>query len=849
MKRAFLATALTLSLLETAVAAPAPKVVSAKPEKVDAGPAKAADEKLLPAGWAFLNDPSPLFPHPEKAVQEKRVSAGAASVTGTPSQATTAPTYGTSVQVPGATGLWLPLGELTPVAAFRNGQNIVLVAAGRHVLDTAGLAGIGPFRSVSSRILSDVTVIAVTLSDERDPVLRPVGAGWTLSVATDVKPQADMLLGQDANALTFMPPVAEGLPQVVALDDPDSGRRLLLGMTRSGRIQQPMRRLGTGFAVRSSLIGVVVAADSDTIELRQAGGKLILDTMGPDSFPLMASNRLQPYGSSLSGVSLGTGTPEELREALRRSVASAAMASSGDRFGARMRVAQAAARAGNGPLLGEVMDVALQDWPEGVEKPEARRLQQISAVLNARPGSSSLAEDGGSTPEDQLWRGMMRMLLPSSRRVGQSASGSPESDRLQTADLIATGLPVLQAYAAPLKERLLPLAAQWIARYGSDGATKVLDQFPDGPQVALAKALLAARRNAPDAEAKLSVLAHDPSPLIWPVAREASLRLALEKKTLPPQAVADQVDGILPALRVAEREKDGRLLQIKALMEGGNLEGAAAAVQEWGRLYPDDAARVAVQETDIIRQMARSASSGARQNMNEVAFLKDALLKASDSALRGDILDGLARRYEALGLPDQEREALRDLLASGSNAQEMNVRIRLATLELNMGDLKAARQDLGVFAEGSPDAALALPGGSSSQSVEVALLKARIALADRRPEEAVSELATIRDPRAWTLRAQMAEKAGDWPHAVEALVPMLESLPGAGGASKETLSPEQQALVLRIGGDASRAQDQQTLKNLQSRFGALMNGTPSGGVFRLLTGGGEDAAPPVSAGG
>lgn len=41
--------------------------------------------------------------------------------------------------------------------------------------------------------------------------------------------------------------------------------------------------------------------------------------------------------------------------------------------------------------------------------------------------------------------------------------------------------------------------------------------------------------------------------------------------------------------------------------------------------------------------------------MNEVAFLKDALLKASDSALRGDILDGLARRYEALGLPDQER--------------------------------------------------------------------------------------------------------------------------------------------------------------------------------------------------
>ncbi|MBS1102545.1 hypothetical protein JK202_05865 [Gluconobacter sp. Dm-62] len=735
------------------------------------------------------------------------------------------------------------------MVAFRDGQNIVVVAAGQHVLDTAGLAGIGPFTSVSSRLLPDVTVITIGLSDGRDPVLRPVGAGWTVSVAADVKPQADMLLGQDGNALTFMPPLEEGLPQVVALDDPASGRRLLLGMTRSGRIQQPMRRTGTGFSVRSSLIGVVVAADSDTLELRQTAGKLVLDTTGPDSYPLMASNRLQPYGSSLSGVSLGTGKPEELREALRRSVNSAALASSGDRFDARMRVAQAAARAGNGPLLGEVLQVALQDWPEGVEKPDARRLQQISAVLNARIGSSNLAEDGGNTPEDQLWRGMMRMLTPPDTRVGQVASGSAESDRLHTADLIATGLPVLEAYAKPLRDRLLPSAAQWVARYGDEGATKVLDQFADGPQVALAKALLAARRNAPDAEAMLSILSHDPSPLVWPVAKEASLRLAFKKKTLNPQAVAEQIDGILPALRIAKRESEGRLLQIDALMEGNNLEGAAAAVQEWERLYPDDAAAVEPQRADIIHRMAQSASPTGRQNMNEVAFLKDALAKAPVDALRRDILDALARRYEALGLPDQEREALRNLLGSQNDAQDMNVRIRLAKLELDMGDLKAARQDLAGFAEGSPDAAQALPGGSSSQSVEVALLKARIALADHHSDEAAGQLATIRDPRAWDLRAQMAEKAGEWPRAVEALLPLLDGLPAGQDATKAVLSPEQQALVFRIGGDASRAQDQQTLKNLQTRFGALMKGTPSESVFHLLVGSREEASSPVSAGG
>ncbi|MBF0890454.1 hypothetical protein HKD28_03330 [Gluconobacter sp. LMG 1744] len=849
MKRAILAAVLGFSSFGGEVAAQTrTSSVKSGPEKGHVSPA--TDEKLLPAGWSFLNDPAPLFPHPEKAMQEKRISADSAPLSEPRPQVVNAPPVA-SMQIPDATGLWLPLGELTPVAAFRNGQNIVLVAAGRHALDTAGLSGVGPFTSVSSRLLPDVTVITIGVSDDRDPVLRPVGAGWTVSIASDVKPQADMLLGQDGNALTFTSPVQDGLPQVVALDDPASGRRLLLGMTRSGRIEQPMRRQGSGFAVRSSLMGVVVAADSDEIELRQAAGKLVLDTMGPGSFPLMASNRLQPYGSSLSGVSLGAGAPEELREALRRSVNAAALASSADRFEARMRVAQAAARAGNGPLLGEVMQVALQDWPEGAEKPEARRLQQISAVLNQREVSSYLTEDGGSTPEDQLWRGMMRMLMPSASRAGQTASGTLESDHSHTADLIATGLPVLQAYAAPLRDRLMPSAAQWVARYGNENATKILEQFPDDPQVALAKALLAARRNAPDAEEKLKALSHETSPLVWPVAREALLRQALDRKTLPSQAVADQVDGILPALRIAGREKNARLLQIEALMNGGNLAGAAAAIQEWNRLYPDDMAEVELQKTDIIRRMAQAAPSGGRQNMDEVVFLKDALNGASENVpLLRDILDGLARRYEAMGLPDQERDALRKLVDLQSGAQGMAVRTRLARLELDMGDAKAARQDLSAFAEGSPDAALALPGGSSSQSVEVALLRAQIALADHRSDEAAGELATIRDPRAWTLRAQMAEKAGEWSRAVEALTPMLDALPGAGEAAKVPLSPDQQALILRIGGDASRAQDQQTLRNLQTRFGPSMKGTASEGVFSLLTGSKDGAAtPPVSAGG
>lgn len=64
---------------------------------------------------------------------------------------------------------------------------------------------------------------------------------------------------------------------------------------------------------------------------------------------------------------------------------------------------------------------------------------------------------------------------------------------------------------------------------------------------------------------------------------------------------------------------------------------------------------------------------------------------------------------------------------------------------------------------------------------------------------------------------------------------MLDSLPERAAFRKKRFRLNSR-LSFCESGDASRAQDQQTLKNLQTRFGALMKGTPSEGVFRLLTG-------------
>ncbi|EHH68210.1 tetratricopeptide repeat protein [Gluconobacter morbifer] len=791
----------------------------------------------LPSGWTFVNDPSPILPHPEAAVQEARASHAPPSGMTPPSPA---PVPSTS---PRATGLWLPLGEMTSVAAFRDRNRLVLVASGRHVLDTAGFAADGTFASLSSRLLDSVTIVTIGMAGGPDPVLRPAGSGWTVSLSPDAKLQPDMLLGQTQGALTFTSPAADDVPQVVALDDPDSGRRLLLGLTRSGVVSKGRTRHGAGFAIRASLMGVVVAADSDAIELRQAGNVLFLDTTGPDSFPLLATGQLQPYGASLSGVGLGTSGQGE---GLRRAEKTAALAPAGQRFEARLRVAESAARLANGPLIAEVMDVALQDNPEGVARPDVQRLLQIAAVLNQRPNAALLPEGGGTAPEDQFWRGMTRIVLPSHQPDNEAVMPEPE-DRKRTADLIAAGLPVLPGYAQALKQRLLPHAAEWVARYGSSDAVSALKKIPAIPP--LTEALLAARDKMPDADAKLARLTHDPSMLVWPVAREEQLRLALTAKSRPPGEIASQLDSLLPALRVAGREAPARLLQLQALMAAQDLSKAQNAIQEWSRLYPQDADHVLPQQRIVAQAMAQTIPQGPDQAMQDVTLLKDALEHATDDGLRRNFLTALANRYKTLGLPEQERETLLSLRTFQIPPERDSTQIRLARLDLAMGDIAAAQTALASFAGIQPPVVTALAGHPPPRNVEVALLKARIDVAQHQDGKAMQELAGLDDPRVLTLQADLAEKASDWGRAVPALQRLLgQQFPGPGPVTTP-LSEAQQALILRLGGDAARARAQDVIAWLRTRFDACMTDTPAETMFRLLVGENKKPDGPASGAG
>ncbi|MFT9380128.1 hypothetical protein [Gluconobacter sp. P5B12] len=773
---------------------------------------------LLPSGWSFLNDPSPLLSKKEKArAAVERANVGVQPVI--QAKEDVAPT---------ATGLWLPLGEMTPVAAFQNGRRLLIVAAGRHVIDTAGLINVTPFEAVSARVMADVTAVSILCPEGAIPSVRPAGHGWTVSLAQQpASPTDAMLLGQDGGALTFMPPRTDGALAVVTFRDPDSGRRLLLGLSRSGSISGDLIRRGAGFEVRPSLTGLVIAADDDAIELRQSGKQFFLDRVGPGDTPLLAGGKLAAYGASDAGVSLADSAPENLRDSVHRAWIAAATASAGQRFDARVRLAQAAASLANGALVSQVLQAALEDQPEGGARKDVRRLKQIAAVLNGRADQSLLTEEEGAAPEDQFWRGMVRAQFP---LVGDGPDVNAQRTRI--ASLIAAGLPSVSAYSQPLRHRLLPVGAEWVARYGTAKDRGVLSSLPSGPETALARALVATDTRALDAREQLEKLAHNPAPLVWPVAREAALKRDLETGALPAKAVGERVDALMPAFRMAGREREARLLSIDALVKGKEWRAAQQGVQDGQAVYGKEDFPGHDRVIIIARGLAEQKNIEMPGALAEVELLKSALtITPNDPTLQTYFLKALDHRYAVLGLPAAQRMVLRRLLQNQQGAEHQDTMLKLVRLDLDAGDLSVALHDL---PEEKPEDVSALPGGQL-EALDVTLLRAEIAQAQHDLPKAERYLTGRTEVQALKMRAKLMEQAKDWAGAVSALKPALDA---AWAARKDasTLSAELEALVLELAGDASRAHDGATLTMLKKQYGSSMEHSSSAGVFNLLVG-------------
>lgn len=781
----------------------------------------AANDLSLPKGWSFLNDPSPLLPR--KAMQERGPEASKGTEQGAPVLKTDGASGGKTQ--PGATGLWLPLGERTPVAAFRKGNRLVIVAGGRHPLDTAALIDTAPFGSVQSQMVGGATMIRMTCPEGALVTLRPAAGGWSVSLAPTGEAPSQMQTGQEGAALTFDPPAPDDTLQVLTFQDPDSGRRLLLGLSQFGHVTSTMARRGDGFEVRPSLMGVVVAADSDAMELRQASGKFFLDRIGPGNLPLLAQGKLSAFGASMAGVHLGEVSPDTLQADAYHAWISAVTAIAGQRFDARMRLAQAMARLANGPQLSQILQTALEDQPEGIARADVKRLRQISAVLNARSAPDLQNEEEGAAPEDQFWRGMVR-TLPS-----KSSLPLTDQDRGRAAKLIAAGFPSVLSYAKPLRQRLLSPAAEWIVRYGDDQDRAAFHNLPEVPETALAHALLAARDHAPDAAQKLGTLSQSASPMVWPVAQEAALRLSLETGKMSPKVIGEKLDTLMPAFRMAGREREARLLSVDAFLQAGEWRAAQQAIQDGQAMYGDRAFPGPDRLAKVALGLASAVSIKPEDALAEVVLLKKALAVAGDNQEnRINFLKALSTRYATLGLPAAQKETLQALRREQTGEDAEKTDLQIARLELESGDTVAA---LRALPPELPSGVAALPGGHV-EPLKTVLLRTRAALASHDSGKALEYLKDRLEPEALEMKADILEQQKDWKGATIALKTLLQE--EIASNEKGPLTSVQSALVLRLGADASRANEGSILTDLKKQFSTRMEGQSSAAMFQFLTG-------------
>ncbi|GBD57827.1 tetratricopeptide repeat protein [Gluconobacter wancherniae] len=788
-----------------------------------------SDGKLLPSGWHFLENPSPLLKKDDSVAQlVKPDTTPSIEQPSIGKMSKTLQAYRDDLSE-NTTGLWLPLGEMTPIAAFRSGGQIIIVADGRHPLDTTTLPANGPLNVTAVRVMETTTVVTLHVAGGTDPAILPAGAGWSISLAPSPPLISNIHVAQSKGALYFSLPPQDASPRAVTFTDPSSGRKLLLGLVRGGGIASSLAQVGPGFALRPSVVGVVVASDSDNVELRKSGDQFVLDAAGVHISPLLSSRAGDISPVNETGVSFASAPLSALMENYRQAWTSAAFSSPAKRFDARLRAAKAAAALGDRAGLDGALTAALRDQPEGAARLDVKRLQQVSALLNHYFVNGSPPEISANAPEDQFWRGEMELLQAS---LSNDVSLN-KNEREKVASLLASGLSAVEHYPASLRKQILPAAAEFVSRYGSSAALGALIRCANIPEENLACAISASRRNDVTASTQLSKLEDDPDSHVWSGAREERVLSEQKAGKIAPDKAAEMLDNLIPAARLSDREKEVRLEELDAVLAAGNLQKAQSLIDEWGQIYPKCDADILPRKLVLATLLGKNSTGGdlgAR-----IGFLKNTLEHVSSQSERNELLKSLAAQYEALGLAGQAVDVFRSLLPQLPNSEQADTRIKMASLELSTGGADQVHQDLAPLLSSSAAAGSALPGGTPSVQIEAAILDAKASLHGHDLDRAVHTLEGLSDVRAQMLLAQIAETRQAWPEAVSILQRVLDQqIPT--DKPVISLTNEQQQLVIHMAEDISHAGNRQAGDGLRARFGKSMSQGAMGSMFNLLTG-------------
>lgn len=756
----------------------------------------------------------PAPPLPEPPVETVRAAPLGLAATLSPGEASGP--QGGEAALPAVT---LPFSPTTGAAALRRGDAALVVFDERRPVDLSPLRADPVFGAATVSLLPGATVLRVPMPEGHGLRLTKAEAGWTVT-ALHSHPAARPIRAETIEGRLRLPAEAPG--QVVAVPDPLTGSTMLVGTQRSAGQGVPVDRRSPEFALLATWQGVAVLPLTDALALRPHPEGFRLGAAAERALSISAPESQTQAMTEAASASRRYDLPAQPLEALHRRLQSARLSSAAAepqaRAARRREVAEAMLALGMGPEMQAVLAATVAEDARAAEDPDIAGLSAIAALLSGRTDQAAAIDDDRLTGTDEIaiWRAV---------RLAQQEPGSARA-----AAVFASGVPLLLSYPAPLRERLLPLALETMARGGEGVAARmVMERLPEMASLDLARGLAAQR--AGDTEGALAhfdrVAAGTDRRARAVAAREA-VELRLASGALTPGQAADALEKLVFAWRGDQTEIATRLRVAELRAQAGSWRTSLALLRELRQLFPERGEAASRALADVF---TRSLAPGAQDNiapLDLVALAEENADLLPPGAAGHGLAARLAEKLVALDLPERARPVLEKLVEQAPpGVARATLGGTLATLRLESGapaEALAALQDS--VAEGP------LPPDVLERRT---LTFARAAAATGDLRTGVAALSELGTPPALRLRARLLEQAKDWPAASAALAGLVRSeLPASG-----PLDAEQSRLVLRLAAAASQAGEERTLSWLRGALAPRLAQEQLRDLATLL------AAPPV----
>jgi tetratricopeptide (TPR) repeat protein len=701
-------------------------------------------------------------------------------------------------------------------AAFRRGDQAVLVFDTAEAPDLSALSSTPGFTNAALVSLQGAQVVTFPLPAGQSLALVPQPGGWQVTVIP-VAPLGSISPQTQTSTLEFPMQAANS---TVTISDPLTGNNLLVGTVNKPGQAANFLQSGPGFAVLPAWLGVVVVPEADDIGLTQSASGFELVSAAPNGLPLgkvpgavVDAAVVKAFGQSLN---LPNGNTPDLRARMLADLRSAAMLPPLGRLNAQIVLAADMIALGLGPEARGVLDTAILENPAARYNGQIAALRAVANVLS-RKGNLDDFKAPGIVPSKEL-------------AFWQAAGAVDQGNIAQTAGLVPN-LALFETYPKALRDTVGAEVAEALVNTGQlQAAQQLLQSDPDNSTLDLARAeLQQSSGNTAAALTDYQKLSRGDDPRVDAIAHDHAVELQLAAGTLSAGQAADALDAALFDWREPGYEKRMRLRIAQLRANAGQWPQAFTMLQSARAMFPDDQASIDATRSDLFLKMLGSSQFSQLPPLQAMSIITQNQDLIPAGGASGKVIDLLAQQLEALNLPGAAAPMLGQLI---QNLPPGEARARLgatlAQVDLDAGSPAAALNDMVETQEDGLPPDIATKRALLSSMIQAAGGSAASPITP--PAPAASSPATL------AAQAQIAEQAGQWPQAEQALNALVsQSVPPTGA-----IASDQENLLLRLATAASHNNDGATLATLGNQYSARMGSDPAGQMFQTLT------APPLT---